>query len=142
MARCQERAGFLFAHDCDEPVSERCGTCNKAVCKAHAHPGAGGLLCSSCAKVAARRAPHDPGQIGQAQQRQANREDRRTPRREHQAYHDDSPYLYGGAYYGYGHYGHGYWGSDHMNRSDFTEADGSSLSGGSGEGFEDDVGGS
>ena len=29
-----------------------------------------------------------------------------------------------------------------MNRSDFTEADGSSLSGGSGEGFEDDVGGS
>ena len=133
MAKCEERSGFLFAHDCHEPVVESCATCNKAICQVHSHPQSGGLVCSTCAKGAARQKPS-------SQAAKSSRRDRTTRDRH---YHD-SPFLYGSAYYGYGygHYGHGYWGSRHMNRDDFTEADGESLSGGAGEGFEDDVGGS
>lgn len=138
MARCEERSGFLFAHDCEEPVAERCSTCNKSVCQSHAHPAAGGLQCTSCAKAAGSKASVAQPPRGQAQ---GNRAGRRRDRHDDDFWHS-SPYLYGGAYYGYGHYGHGYWGSRHMHRDDFTEADGQSLSGGAGEGFEDDIGGS
>ena len=132
MAKCEERSGFLFSHQCHEPVSERCTKCSKDICQAHAHPEAGGLICSSCAKGTSRR------------EQRANRRSGRGHDRHHRdRYYNDSPFLYGGAYYGgYGYYGHGYWGSRHMHRNDFTEADGENLSGGATEGFEDDVGGS
>lgn len=135
MAKCEERAGFLFSHQCHEPVSERCTTCSKGICQAHAHPEAGGLICSSCAKGTSRREQR-------ANRRRSGGRHHHDDSYHHDSFHHHSPYLYGGAYYGYGHYGHGYWGSHHMHRNDFTEADGQNLSGGATEGFEDDVGGS
>ena len=129
MATCQERSGFLFSHACRENASETCARCSKVICEAHAHPEAGALICSTCAKGDARR-----------EQRSNHR--RSGGKYRHHDYYHDSPYLYGGGYYGYGHYGYGYWGSSHMHRDDFTEADAQSLGGDASEGFEDDIGGS
>lgn len=75
---CQERRGFLFAHDCGEPASTGCFRCKKGICQAHQHMTEEGPLCLSCADQAKVVPP----------------EDRRR-----------SPYTYAGAYFdGYSYY--------------------------------------
>lgn len=62
---CQERRGFLFAHDCGEPASTGCFRCKKGICQPHQHMTEEGPLCLSCADQAkalpaddARRNPY------------------------------------------------------------------------------------
>ena len=42
---CQERSGFLFAHDCDRPSENRCQECRRNICSQHTR---GASLCVSC----------------------------------------------------------------------------------------------
>lgn len=62
---CQERRGFLFAHDCGEPASTGCFRCQKGICQAHQVMTEEGPLCMACADQAkvqpkgdARRSPY------------------------------------------------------------------------------------
>lgn len=141
MARCQDRTGFLFAHDCDRQADDACAECERAVCSEHGHWIEEKTLCTPCAKRHDKRGPdrgHARGRKGRTGRR--GRED------EHD--HDDpwysSPYFYGYShYYGFGSYRHGHWGSEYVHDPhDFTEADAGSLTGEEGAGFEHDVGGS
>ena len=126
MAKCEERAGFLFSHACDERVADSCSGCSKSICQLHSHLEGGTLICSSCVKKSYRK-------------------ERRHSQRQGGSYrsrHRHSPFFYHDHYHGYGYYHVGHWGSHHLDRNDFTEADAESLTGDASEGFEDDVGGS
>jgi hypothetical protein len=134
MATCEERAGFLFSHACNERVADQCKNCSKGICQTHTHLQAGTVVCSSCAKKLDRK---EQKQSASNEKGASERSDRR-----YRSHHRRSPYFYHNHYYGYGYYGAGYWGSHHMDRNDFTEADAESLTGDANEGFEGDVGGS
>ncbi len=117
MNTCQETSGFLFSHTCSQPPQHRCGRCGKVTCQGHSHMAEGQVVCTTCAKA------YQGNRRGQGW--------------------DDNPYFYAYYYYpGYGSYRRGYWGSDDDDFYDFGPADGESLSGGEGEGFEMDMGGS
>ncbi|KFA86856.1 hypothetical protein Q664_51685 [Archangium violaceum Cb vi76] len=128
LGACQERAGFLFAHDCPRPAIQRCAQCDKPICAEHGHPWNGQQACTECFKATRRE---------EAQSSKF----RRAP-----AGADDDPYLYSSYYYrGYGYYGHGHWGHELFNDpNDFTEADGQALRQRAREQreFEEDMGGS
>ncbi len=125
---CQEKAGFLFAHDCPRPAVQRCAQCDKPICAEHAHPWNDQRVCTACFK-ATREEDASTGRF----------------RRPHPDA-DADPYLYSSYYYrGYGYYGLGYWGHDLLDDpNDFTEADGMSLREHpqGGHEFEEDMGGS
>jgi hypothetical protein len=106
LGACQERAGFLFAHDCPRSATQRCAQCDKPICTEHGHPWNGQQLCTDCFK--------------------ATRKEEAEGRPEGA---DAAPHLYSSYYYrGYGYYGQGYWGHDVLNDpNDFTEADGVPL---------------
>lgn len=124
MADCQETAGFLFKHACENLGSHYCATCQKFVCDEHCKQLKGEPVCVACAKKALGRTHRLRSGSG----RYAHYED---------------PYLYGSWYYGgYGHYGHGCWGHEHHDRDDFTEADSESFQTEGDEGFEQDMGAS
>jgi hypothetical protein len=112
---CQERAGFLFAHDCPRSATLSCTRCAKPICSEHSRFVEEEELCVECA----RAAQADPD--------------------------DDDPLLYSSHYYDdYGHYGPGSWGHDALHDpNDFTEADGEALRGEQRPGdFEEDMQGS
>ena len=129
MSNCEERAGFLFSHACQELSTDQCGDCQKAICQTHSHSAQGRLICTTCAKQENKRS----SRLETDQPRSARGSS--TP-------YWNSPFFYDGYYHGYGRYHSGYWGSGHLGRDDFTEADAHSLSDGGGEGFEQDLGGS
>jgi hypothetical protein len=124
---CQERAGFLFAHDCPRPAAQQCARCAKPICTRHGHPSASGeVLCTTCFK---EQHVSEGGPGSDAPPDEVA----------------DNPYLYSSYYYrGHGYYGRGYWGHDVLNDpNDFTEADGESLrSKARHDDFEEDMGGS
>lgn len=47
--QCEERAGFLFPHDCDREAVARCDECRKAICLDHRHGADSRDLCTTCA---------------------------------------------------------------------------------------------
>jgi hypothetical protein len=51
MMGCQERSGFLFAHECDRPVAWSCATCGKAICAEHTRMTESGYGCISCVRL-------------------------------------------------------------------------------------------
>jgi hypothetical protein len=123
---CQERAGFLFAHDCPRPATQQCDRCAKPICTRHGHPAESGeLLCTTCFK---------------GQHASEDEPDSDVPLDEE----SDNPYLYSSYYYrGHGYYGRGHWGHDVLHDpNDFTEADGESLRANVQRDFEEDMGGS
>ncbi len=56
---CQERSGFLFAHDCSRPAQYACGQCGKQVCKEHVRDPTADPLCISCFKDKGYRGADD-----------------------------------------------------------------------------------
>lgn len=118
---CQERAGFLFEHDCPRPAVRQCNRCGKPICALHGHPTDTQVLCTGCFK--AKPPPN------------VDDESR------------DNPFLTSSYYYrGYGYYGRDPWVPGlGVDPNDFTEADGESLRAQrkrrQGE-FEEDMGGS
>ena len=131
---CEERAGFLFAHECSSLATQPCGRCLKAICEGHSHLVAEELLCTSCF--------NDDDD---------DEDDEGTEGELPDSWEDEpNPYLYSSYYYrDYGYYGHGSWGHDLVHDpNDFTEADGESLRNEGSESFEgsdsfeEDMGGS
>ena len=121
---CQERAGFLFSHDCGRPPVHQCRQCHKGICEKHAHMYEGNVLCTSCAKqaVGARR-----GRV---------RDERDHPQDDEWTTH---PYFYGAYHYhGYGDYHDMGWGDP----DDFSPADGGGFRRPREHGWEHDPGGS
>lgn len=47
---CQERSGFLFAHDCDWPAQWSCERCGKRICERHTHQDEQARQCITCSK--------------------------------------------------------------------------------------------
>jgi len=92
--RCNDRAGFLFSHDCPYPPVNECRQCQRPVCDSHTrYNEASEPVCVTCSKsvVSAKPTQRRPGDA--------------------RPYYDSDPYFYGYThYYGYGHYGRGYWG--------------------------------
>ena len=129
---CQDKAGFLFAHDCPRSAAQECTRCLKAICDGHSHLVDEVLLCTGCASNDDDDDEEDEGTEGELPD----------------AWEDEpSPYLSSSYYYrDYGYYGHGSWGHDLVpDPNDFTEADGESLrneGSESSELFEEDMGGS
>lgn len=127
LAPCQERAGFLFAHDCPRSATQLCNRCAKPICTRHGHPAPSGeVLCTSCFK-------------DEHSERDETESDLPQDERE-----EDNPYLYSSYYYrGHGYYERGDWGHDLLHDpNDFTEADGESLRARDPQRFEEDMGGS
>jgi hypothetical protein len=116
MNSCNEKAGFLFAHDCSRPTAGNCSRCLKPICNDHSHHRMGVIMCTSCARV-------------DEQQRHSTDDD---------DYYRDDPYFYGGYNYGH-HYRDTYGHSRRNDPHDFTEADGESLRGEGDEHFESDM---
>ncbi|HEX8822555.1 MAG TPA: hypothetical protein VF794_21695 [Archangium sp.] len=112
---CQERAGFLFTHDCPRSATQSCTRCAKSICHEHSRSVEEEVLCIECARTAA---PTEPS--------------------------GDDPYFYSSYYYrNYGFYGHGAWGSQDLHDpNDFTEADGEALRADRPGDFEEDMSGS
>ncbi len=142
MVQCQERSGFLFAHECTDTASDQCARCKKSVCQVHAHSTSAELMCTTCAKGDVKKERREERLAESSHGDSSSR--RRRDRDDYDGFgHYGSPFFYGTYHYsGWGTYRGGYWGHQHMHRHDFTEADTESLSGGAGEGFEDDIGGS
>ena len=122
-APCQESTGFLFSHECGQPMAATCGRCGKIVCKDHVTFAEAETLCLSCAEA------DDEDDGGEADGDTDSSLD------------EDDPSYY---YKDYGYYGPGsVWGRGSSNDSnDFTEADGESLRNEDDASFEEDLGGS
>jgi len=137
---CNEQAGFLFSHDCQEVATHKCDKCSKPICMNHAHQSEQGTKCTTCAKTELQPpagAPPQPGakppvagQAPAAMQQPAMGYGGVAP-----SYYY-SPYFYGSYYYpGYGYYGPGYWGNSvysdysgrHHSHHDFTSGDANGL---------------
>ena len=125
--RCNDRAGFLFSHDCPYPPVNECQQCGRPICDEHTrYNEASDPICVSCSKVAkSNPQSKDPN-------------DRRD--------YDNDPYFYSDTHYrGYGNYTHGYWGhSSYRSASggdsrDFTAGDSEGLSDGDVATFEKDM---
>ena len=130
MADCQETAGFLFKHACENLGSHYCATCQKFVCDEHCKQHKGEPMCVTCVKKALGRTHRLRSDSG--------RDDRG-----YLVWYTGDPYFYSeSCYLGYGQYGHGYWGREHHDRDDFTEADSESFQAEGDEGFEQDMGAS
>lgn len=56
---CQERAGFLFAHECDQPGTAFCVLCRKLICQRHLRAVEQGEACVTCAQAAGARTSDD-----------------------------------------------------------------------------------
>ena len=124
---CLERAGFLFAHDCPRPASQRCERCSKTICAEHSHQDGRQVLCTECFRS-----------FLQGEQEAGRRRDLPLLK-------TLSPLLIPAFYYqNYGYYGRGAWGHEQLNDpNDFTEADGESLRRAArGHHFEEDMQGS
>lgn len=81
---CEERAGFLFAHACDQMSVWGCSRCSKPICAAHTRSTSQGQACIACA----RAIESEEGEKGQDQQGADQQSDRQT-------YTDtDDPYFY------------------------------------------------
>lgn len=111
--RCNDRAGFLFSHQCPYPPVNECRQCGRPICDDHTrYNEASEPVCVTCSKSAVTGKPQ-----------------RQRPGDSRTDYYDD-PYFYGHTHYtGYGYYGPGYWGhrsyhsassGDHRN---FTAGD-------------------
>jgi hypothetical protein len=97
---CEERAGFLFAHACDQMSVWGCARCTKPICAAHTRTTAQGPACIACARAI------ESEQRAQAQEQQsADQQGTGQPARDEpgvgppaddrQAYSDtDDPYFY------------------------------------------------
>lgn len=89
---CEERAGFLFAHACDQMSVWSCSRCTKPICAAHTRTTGQGQACIACARAieseqGAERRDQDqkPADQQPADQQPADR----------QTYTDtDDPYFY------------------------------------------------
>lgn len=82
---CEERAGFLFAHACDQMSVWGCSRCTKPICALHTRTTAQGQACIACA----RAIESEEGARNQDQQRDDQQRDDR------QTYSDtDDPYFY------------------------------------------------
>ncbi len=141
---CNEKAGFLFSHACDQPSLHTCAQCGKPICMSHGHHTEEGIFCTLCAK--GRISGPDEGAGGGYTPDSARRG--RSGEYGRGDVHDD-PYFYSDYYVGYGMYGHGQWGhshhssargSRHHDANDFTEADAASLAREGDEDFETDMG--
>ena len=121
---CNERAGFLFSHDCSRVPIHSCVACQRPICEKHAHESQQGMVCTTCAKAERKQ--------------QTTRDD----------YDDDDPYFYGDGYYrGYGRYRPGRWGYAYIHHhhhshdpNDFTEADEAAVEAVADNDFEMDMG--
>ncbi len=110
--RCNDRAGFLFSHDCPYPPVNECKQCGRPICDDHTrYNEASEPTCVSCSKAGIASKPI-----------------RRIPGRRDSQY--DDPYFYSyGHYHGYGYYGPGYWGhssyhsASHGDDRNFTAGD-------------------
>lgn len=118
---CQEKAGFLFSHSCNNIAVGECSLCGKQVCEDHWPTIDSVRLCTACG-------------------RKGIRENQGT---QPAARFSGNPYFYGYAIYsGWGYYGPGVWGTDVAGTSsvgdsnDFTEADGESVRAEEETGFE------
>lgn len=119
---CNERAGFLFQHDCSNLPESHCAQCGKPVCGQHTHYLDNEPYCTACAK-----------QDYKQRQKQTGR--KQKPHDDDTEYGD--PYFYGDSYYdGYGRYRAGYWGYQYYRSRtesgvdgdlDFTSADAESM---------------
>jgi hypothetical protein len=47
-ARCADRSGFLFAHDCDRPPAGACSRCRQPICTQHTRSTPEGPVCVTC----------------------------------------------------------------------------------------------
>jgi len=141
---CQETSGFLFSHRCGRFAVQACMYCGKALCEAHAHPGAEGVACTSCMK----QRPKDESEADKS-----NRPARDDDSDDDNDSWDDSPYSYGERWYpGYGSSGRRTSGSSARARdnvaggagdfdpNDFTEGDAESLRTEGDEAFETEMG--
>jgi hypothetical protein len=131
---CQERAGFLFSHECPRLASHICTECTKVICDEHSQLMDGTQVCIGCAT-----------------DDDDDEDDEGTEGELPDSWEDEpNPYLASSYYYrDYGYYGHGSWGHDLVHDpNDFTEADGESLRNEGSESFEgsdsfeEDMGGS
>ena len=122
--RCNDRAGFLFSHDCPYPPVNECQQCGRPICDEHTRYNANSEpTCVSGMKTA------------------ATSDDSIDHRNQ-----DNDPYFYGDTHYrGYGNYSHGYWGhssyrsASHGDSRDFTAGDSEGLSDADDATFEKDM---
>ncbi|MCU0242015.1 MAG: hypothetical protein MUF51_06290 [Vicinamibacteria bacterium] len=56
---CEERSGFLFAHECDRPAAWQCTACGKSICFEHTRMGANGYTCITCMRAQPERQEDD-----------------------------------------------------------------------------------
>ena len=96
---CQERSGFLFSHECDQPSKDFCSQCKKALCELHGRVADGVTYCPPCAK-------------SQGVSETVTRKGKAVKRRRDDGYYDlyDDPYWYRDRY-----------GSDHYTYYDSTD---------------------
>ena len=78
---CQERSGFLFAHDCDRAAVWNCSVCGKSICGEHTRMGDAGPTCIGCLRTTMAQQQEQQ----QQQQNQQGTSDTDTT---------DDPYLY------------------------------------------------
>ena len=65
---CQERSGFLFAHDCDRPAAWACTQCAKMICAEHTRMSEQGYTCISCLRLVQQEQQQEREQQEQKQQ--------------------------------------------------------------------------
>jgi hypothetical protein len=83
---CEERAGFLFAHACDQMSVWGCSRCTKPICAAHTRQTTQGQACIGCARAI-------ESEEAQAQNQNQQQADQQPTDR--QTYTDtDDPYFY------------------------------------------------
>lgn len=54
---CEDRSGFLFAHECTRPATVSCTDCGKHLCALHLRGEGGRPLCVKCAAAAGSGVP-------------------------------------------------------------------------------------
>ena len=83
---CEERAGFLFAHACDQMSVWGCSRCTKPICAAHTRPTTQGQACIACAREIQAEE--------QEQQRDRQQPTEDTTNRDQRYTDTDDPYFY------------------------------------------------
>ncbi len=68
MSRCRETAGILFKKRCQYPSTQKCGSCNKPVCRVHIRVlGPSSEVCISCARSSIEADPSSRRSYGHLQ---------------------------------------------------------------------------
>lgn len=61
MSRCRETAGVLFKKQCHFPSTQKCGACNKPICRMHVRQFSEREVCIACARTELQREPSSRG---------------------------------------------------------------------------------